>query len=88
MSGSCGLALILSFVAKRFPELKNELPEPNWGRLRKFLLPCVGGAGVLNPRFLKYDFGYNYGSAGILAALSCIDRNIEMNLSAIRFSID
>jgi len=88
MSGSCGLALMLSFVSKRFPALQDELPEPNWERLKKFLLPCQSGTSVLNPRILKYDFGYNYGSSGILAALSCIDRNTKMNLSAIRFSID
>ena len=81
-NGSVGLALALEYVKARRPD-SQVMPEANWGRLTKYMLPLPAGIGVLNPRTLNFDLSFSKGSAGILAALSWRDRSQPLNLMGL-----
>lgn len=67
--GAAGLGVGLELLRNLLPREAAELPDPNWGRLDKYLLSLGDGVGTLGAATLRFDLSYHGGSAGILEAL-------------------
>lgn len=83
MDGAAGLAVTLELARRSLPSYADDLPDPGWRRIRKYLLPLNSGIGVLHPGTLRFDLSHSKGSLGILQALLWADGESDLNLSGL-----
>lgn len=86
MDGAAGLCVVLEIARSEFPDLKQNLPKPNWRRLEKYFLPLGSGVGVLHPKTLKFDLSHSQGSAGIIEALLWVDGEADLNICGLQLA--